>query len=111
MQALERGEELSSASHIETRSVVLHAKDILILFLENKRDPGIRLSGCELPGVTQQVFQRNLDETLVTACREPFGDLDGHLSCGISHAEIRNDAGSHLREIDLFDAERGAVHS
>src|SRR5215471_11547345 len=111
MQALERDEELSSTSHVETRSVVLHAKDILILFLDNKRDPGIRLSGRELPGVTQQIFQRDLDETLVTACREPFSDFDGYLSCGISHTEIRNDSGSHLREIDLFDAKRGAVDS
>ena len=66
MQALERREKLPRAFHIETRSVISHAKNSFIYgFLENKRDPGIRLFARELPGIAQQVVQRDFDKTFV----------------------------------------------
>src|SRR5262245_24542822 len=112
MQALERHEKFFGSLHIEARSVVSHAKDSFIRdSLQNKTDSGIRLFGCELPGVAQQVFQGNLDKTFVAVCSQPVGDFDDDLACGISHAEVRNDGRGHLREIDLFRAKLDAVDS
>src|SRR5262249_59462539 len=78
MQSLEWGEKRSGEFLIEAGSVVLHAKDSFVLVVRNKRDSGIRLFGCELPGVAQQVFQRDLNKAPVAGRREPFGDCHDH---------------------------------
>src|SRR4029450_10347212 len=100
MQALERCEKLYGAFHIEARSVVSHAKDSFVLFLQKKRNPGVRMFGCELPCIAQQVFQRDLDKPLVARRREPFGNFDYLRARRSAHAEVLNKAGIQLREID-----------
>src|SRR6266571_9014541 len=54
VKTLEGAEKLIGVSHIESDAIVLHKVDVLsILALASEFDAGVRLSGGELPRVTE----------------------------------------------------------
>lgn len=74
MQPLERFEQLCTMGHVETCAVIANREHTPILAID--RDCGLRSLAGELPGVRQQILQRERDQTTISHRGHAVTDAD-----------------------------------
>ena len=103
VQPLEGPEELVLVGLVEARPVI---RDVVNAARDAETDGGPRLPGGELPGVTEQVFERHLEQPDVAPGRDTLLDLEIHLPVRIHPPKVVRDAKDDRAQVDALAPER-----
>src|SRR5581483_11240515 len=108
VQALERVEELAGILHLETGAVVAH-EERLARFGVGVPELDLRrlTAGSELPGIADEVFERDAHQARVALGDQPGSN--GYLGLALRRgvAQPADDFRRHCAEIDLVDRHLG----
>src|SRR5262245_46107487 len=101
MEALECAEQLLGAPEIDAGTVVTDKASVGVR-VANPADLDRRAIsfGRELPGVAEEVIERDGQQPLVTMHRDRVRDVDGHRAVRLRRAQPIDDLSGELREID-----------
>src|ERR1700691_4679673 len=106
VETLEWGEEFVGISHIESSAIILDEENVFATHsFGTEHDLWLQLLRCELPGVSEQIYQDNRDETRVTLRRKSIGDLDRDFAGRFFFLKIGDHAFRQLSEADWFSSQ------
>ena len=112
VEALEWREELAGVLHVEAGAIVANdVRCLPFMFRPTELDPGIATLRRELPGVTQEVFQDDGNQSSVALCVDALRALEADVALRAGRPLRFHDSPGESAEVDVAASYPRARHA